>query len=147
MKIPETTTAIYEFDGEVINVVMLDMAYGIYEEVHKNKDESFSIFLNSRYSNETLRHAFEHALDHIRRRDWDKTDVQEIEAEAHGIYVRHESDWIMDMIERLRERSRKNRKKYAQYDRKYEKMNLLDIMRHNEMMLDLYESEKGNPIN
>lgn len=137
----------FEVDGNIVTVIMIDMAYGIQEEIHKNHDDSYSIFLNSRYTNATLKKAFEHALNHIRRRDWEKTDVQEIEAEAHGIYVRREPDWIMDMIERLRERSRKNRKKYAQYDRKYENMTLSDIVRHNDRMLDLYESEKGNPIN
>ena len=65
------------------NLILLDMDEMVGETICKNSDDSFTIFINSRLSSEAQRHCFEHALDHVRRDDWEKENVDEIEYEAH----------------------------------------------------------------
>ena len=67
----------------MIKTVIINMDYGIHEQVNLNHDGSYTIFLNARDSDKTQRYSFYHALDHIMRGDFCKHDVQEIEAEAH----------------------------------------------------------------
>lgn len=67
----------------MINVVYLNMEYGIHEQVTHNHDGSYTVFLNARDSDAMNRTAFIHALYHIRNHDFEKSDVQEIEYEAH----------------------------------------------------------------
>ena len=77
IKIPDALTM------EDINVVMLDMAIGIEEQVTKNADGSYTIFLNTRYTYEHHVANIMHALRHIQSHDWERDSVQEIESEAH----------------------------------------------------------------
>lgn len=67
----------------MINVVYLNMEYGIHEQVTQNHDGSYTIFLNSRDSLEMNRASYIHALNHIYNNDFEKHDVNEIEYEAH----------------------------------------------------------------
>ena len=60
-----------EIEGHAINIMVMDMVIGIKEQVSKNSDGSYTIFLNARYSHEALMKAYDHALDHIRRSDWE----------------------------------------------------------------------------
>lgn len=70
--------------SDVINVVYLDMAIGIPEQVTLNDDGSYTVFLNARYSYEYLQEAMAHAMGHIRREDHYKDmSADEIEREAH----------------------------------------------------------------
>lgn len=66
-----------------INVVYLNMEYGIHEQVTQNHDGSYTIFLNSRDSYEMNRFSYIHAMHHITNGDFEKFDVQEIETKAH----------------------------------------------------------------
>lgn len=43
----------------------------------------YTIYLNAKLSQEERVRAYRHALKHVERNDWDKTDVQQIEYEAH----------------------------------------------------------------
>lgn len=45
--------------------------------------DGYTIYLNARLSYRGRVKAYLHALEHIERDDWSKTDVQKIEAEAH----------------------------------------------------------------
>ena len=67
----------------MINVVYLNMEYGIHEQITQNHDGSYTVFLNARDSTEMNRMSFVHALCHIHNNDFEKYDVQEIEYEAH----------------------------------------------------------------
>lgn len=68
----------------IINVKMIDFHITTaYEMVRQNADGSYTILLNSRQAPNQLKKAYLHALEHIRRDDWKKDDVQEIEYEAH----------------------------------------------------------------
>ena len=67
-----------------INTVIMDFpTCRIHEFVTPNADGSFTIFLNARLSDEEQRSAYKHAIDHIENNDFEKYDVQSIEAEAH----------------------------------------------------------------
>lgn len=64
---------------EAIGVYFLDMDHAIEEEVTANEDGSFSIFINARISWERQMAAYQHAITHILRDDFSKTDADEIE--------------------------------------------------------------------
>lgn len=67
---------------EDINVQLLDMDTKIPEHLVKN-DDSYTVFLNARLSQESRIKSYVHALRHIRENDFEKINVQEIEANAH----------------------------------------------------------------
>jgi len=70
-----------------VNVILLDFPNNQKEMVVSNEDGSYTILINARLSYETQLRAYEHALKHINDDDFDKSDVQIIEAEAHEITV------------------------------------------------------------
>ena len=78
------------FWGEVvlmedINVKILDMDTMVPEHLVKNADDTYTIFINARLSQESRLKSYLHALNHIKNRDFEKFDVQEIEKYAHKI--------------------------------------------------------------
>lgn len=70
---------------EDIFVQVIDMDVMIPEQVVKNQDGSYTIFLNARYSHEYNLKSYQHAIEHINNGDFDREcgDVQEIETIAH----------------------------------------------------------------
>ena len=64
---------------EAIGVYFLDMNTAMEEEVHPNEDGSFTIIINARISQTRQMIAYQHALEHIMRDDFSKTDADEIE--------------------------------------------------------------------
>lgn len=54
------------------------------ESVIQNDDNTYSIFINARLSHQMQIEAYNHALKHIEEDDFDKFDVQNIEARAHA---------------------------------------------------------------
>lgn len=71
--------------SESINVVLLNMEYGVHEQVSLNHDGCFTIFLNARDTFEMQRENYTHAVSHIVNGDFDRHDVQEIERNAHSL--------------------------------------------------------------
>ncbi len=67
-----------------INTQLLDMDVLIPERIIKNSDDSYTILLNSRLSHERQLEAYNHALKHIHASDFEKTDVNQIEFDAHS---------------------------------------------------------------
>ena len=55
------------------------------EAVTENEDGSYTIFLNNNLCDRKRIEAFYHAINHIKERDFEKEDVQEIERKAHFI--------------------------------------------------------------
>ena len=68
---------------ETINVILIDLDTMVGETICKNADDSFTIFINSRWSSEMQKQCFCHALDHIKNNDWEKDDADSIEGERH----------------------------------------------------------------
>ncbi len=73
-----TDLRMYDF-----NVVLIDLDPMVGEGIYQNSDDSYTIFLNSRWTDEEQKRCLLHAFDHVRHHDFEKYDVQEIEAEAH----------------------------------------------------------------
>lgn len=65
------------------NLVLMDLDEQIGECICHNEDDSFTVFINARWSIDAQRLCFEHALNHVRHNDWELDDVDEIEARAH----------------------------------------------------------------
>ena len=71
----------------VVNVQILDLKTTCGTElVTPNEDGSYTVLINARMSYEMQRKALLHALKHILNDDFEKENVQQIEAAAHGIY-------------------------------------------------------------
>lgn len=67
-----------------IQIRLLDFPTNkVTETVTQNADGSYTIFLNSRMTQERQLESYLHAMRHITDNDFEKTDVQEIESEAH----------------------------------------------------------------
>ena len=117
---------------EDLNVQLIDMDVMIPEQVVKNSDGSYTVFLNARLSHDRLIEAYRHALAHIDNEDFRKEDVQVIELEAHsGAPVASDpaaaedrkvmsDEEISRRIARLRRQKRKIRKQLAEYERNRE---------------------------
>ncbi len=67
-----------------INVQFLNMDTKIPEQLIKNDDDNYTIFLNARLSQENRLKSYYHALQHIQKDDFEKDDVQQIEEIAHN---------------------------------------------------------------
>ena len=81
---------------ENVNVIIMDMEYGIHEHLIQNHDGSYSILLNARDTRETREVSFAHALYHIVNGDFEKDNVQQIEADAHKKEGKYEGIAIQD---------------------------------------------------
>lgn len=68
-----------------INTQLIDLPTAAHEVVVTNEDGSYTIIINARLSSEAQHKAYRHALRHIRSNDFEKDDVQQIEADAHDI--------------------------------------------------------------
>lgn len=68
---------------EDFNVIVKDMDIGIPEQVDKNEDGSYTVFLNARYTYERCVDSMDHAWWHVRDNDWEKPEVKIIETRAH----------------------------------------------------------------
>lgn len=66
----------------MIRTKLMQMEYGIHEQIFL-RPWGYLIVLNTRDSWEVQRNSFDHAVDHILRRDWEKKSVQQIEYDAH----------------------------------------------------------------
>ena len=66
-----------------INTQLIDMDVLIGEQVIKNVDDSYTILLNSRLSHERQLECYLHAINHIQSNDFDKSNSNIIELEAH----------------------------------------------------------------
>lgn len=63
-------------------VYLVDLPVSVSEMVTPCLD-GYCVYLNSRLSQSSMEEAYKHALYHIEHNDWEKDDVQLIEAEAH----------------------------------------------------------------
>lgn len=73
-------------DDVFVYIIQMDPL--VKEQVVKNPDGTFSIFINDYLSQERRIKAYDHAVSHIRNGDFDKnSDVDVIEREAHSAVV------------------------------------------------------------
>lgn len=55
----------------------------VHEAVTPNEDGSVTVFLDRNITRESQQKRLLHVIQHLQGNDFDKTDVQQIEAEAH----------------------------------------------------------------
>ena len=55
------------------------------EAITENEDNSYTIFINRNLSEAKRLKAIQHALEHIKEKDFEKSDVQEIESKRHAV--------------------------------------------------------------
>lgn len=72
-----------DFELDSIFVYEIKLPDGIHEYVTPCAD-GYTVYLNRNLTREMQEKAFVHALLHIKNRDFEKPDVQAIEAEAHS---------------------------------------------------------------
>lgn len=126
-------------NGYVVHVVVMDMVVGIRESVHPNPDGSYTIFLNARYNCDTQQRAYLHAIEHIKNHDWEKDSVQDIEAAAHGLADREDSQIskrLEEFIKRHAKGKAARKRKLDRYAKKYAGMTPAEIEEHNQRMID-----------
>ena len=69
----------------VVNVVLMDWPDTKAKEiVTENEDGSFTIFINARISTDAQAKSYWHGMEHIKGLDFQREDVQQIEALAHA---------------------------------------------------------------
>lgn len=69
-----------------VNVVVMDISNTKTRElVMENEDGTYTIFINARLSYESQLEAYKHAMKHINEEDFQKSDVQNIELNAHDL--------------------------------------------------------------
>lgn len=64
---------------------ILDMDPMVTEQVVRNVDGTYTIFLNAKLSWERIMLAYYHARKHILNNDFEKTNVDNIETNAHAL--------------------------------------------------------------
>ena len=106
----------------VVNVVLMDFPNSQRELVVTNEDGTYTILLNSRLSHADQLRGYEHALKHIHDYDFQKDDVQAIEAHAHQITVpdsaeRVPADRFKNELTRLRRERKRIQKELEKKER------------------------------
>ena len=92
------------------------------EMVSPNSDGSFTVFLNANLTHEAQLEAYQHALLHIKQNDFEKSDVQEIEHDAHNTTVPVAAKRYTG--EQFRKKIRTNRRQTEKELQKYEEMRI-----------------------
>ena len=113
------------YKGNDINVVLLNDANGVPGSVWHNSDGSYTIFIDSHLSAEKQSEVLQHELNHIENMDFEKTDVQQIEAEAHGVPIpdtdeRIPSDKFKKKIAQLRKKKSRIQRELRKREKKIE---------------------------
>lgn len=61
------------------------MPVGLRANVVENDDGSYTVLVNAKLSDEMQREKYQHELNHIVRKDFNNSNVNQIEFDAHGI--------------------------------------------------------------
>lgn len=119
-----------------INVQLIDMDVKIPEQISKNADGSYTIFLNARLTQERRFQSYQHAIQHINAGDFDYEtgNVQEIEMRAHAVIrqntaplVSQESETTRTkMLARIRRRKKLLKKQLKEYEKDMRLLNRAD---------------------
>lgn len=67
------------------NIFLVNFPTSEKEMVVQNEDDSYTILINAKLSQDGQLKAYQHALNHINNGDFEKSDVQNIELQAHEL--------------------------------------------------------------
>ena len=112
-----------------VNVFLINFPRPGNEMVVPNEDGSYTILINARLSNDGQLRAYQHAMKHITDNDFSKSDVQSIEAEAHGMIAASKAKSMpgAKYIKRLKALIRRRQKIQRELEEYEEKINYLQI--------------------
>ena len=81
--------------------------------------------------------AYQHALEHIKKNDWSKEDVQEIESIAHGAPdpAPEKPSLLAELIKRHQKSRAARKRKLDKIAKKYANMTVAEINEHNDEMI------------
>lgn len=126
-----------------IYVYQVPLPRGINEMVTPCPDDSYTVYIDERLSDEKKLEAYQHALEHIKKNDWSKEDVQEIESIAHGAPdpAPEKSSLIAELLKRHQNQKAKadRMRKLDRIAKKYAGMSLSEIDEHNKKMIEKKE--------
>lgn len=133
------------YEGNNINVILLNESFGVPGSVWHNADDSYTIFIDSHLSAEKQREVFQHEVKHIMNGDFEKTDVQQIEAEAHGVTIpdtaeRIPADRFQKRLEQIRREKERIRRKLQEKEREIEE--LIKLHGNDKFLFDAAEQRK-----
>ena len=106
-----------------VNVQLINFPNSGREMVVPNEDGSYTILINARLSNESQMQAYAHAMKHIMNDDFEKQDVQIIEAAAHEPPAKpvttepSKAVIIENIVHPTKRRKRRRNRKQEQYVR------------------------------
>lgn len=69
-----------------VNCIMLDMPSQIKGYTISNPDNSFTVVLNSKLTHEQHLISFKHEINHIRHRDFEGSNADDVEMRSHNIF-------------------------------------------------------------
>lgn len=114
-----------------VNIVLLNLPVKEKEAITENEDGSYTVIINARLSYERQMIAYKHAMKHIENADFQKNDVQTVEAVAHDIKIAVESQPIpsgkfLQRLKRLRADRKRIQRELQQFE---EDMEIIRSMR------------------
>lgn len=117
-----------------VNVVLLNFPKRGNEMVVENEDGSYTIIINAKLSYQGQLNAYRHAMQHIESGDFQKTNVQSIEAAAHSTETPKvlegrkcsQSRECPDWLKAIRARNKKLHRELGQYIEVYDSYDLSD---------------------
>lgn len=68
-----------------VNIFLVNFSTSGKEMVVQNEDGSYTVLINAKLSQDGQLKAYQHALNHIENGDFEKSDVQSIEFQAHEL--------------------------------------------------------------
>lgn len=105
-----------------VNTFLVNFPVPGNEMVVQNEDGTYTILINAKLSQDGQLKAYQHALSHINNKDFEKSDIQSIEFQAHGLET---SDEIIpapvDKYEKRIRQLQRERKKIQKALREKEK--------------------------
>lgn len=70
-------------DGIHYNIILLDDACGVPGSIWHNSDDSYTVFIDAKLGSQKQKEVFIHEINHVKRNDFAKCNVQYIESYAH----------------------------------------------------------------
>ena len=100
-----------------VQVILMDLS--VNEAVTENADGSYTIFINARLNHESQLDAYNHAMKHIENNDFERNDVQLIEAVAHGTAKEPiPAERYREKLEQIRKKRKLLQRKMKQHEKK-----------------------------
>lgn len=120
-----------------IYVYQVPLPRGINEMVTPCPDDAYTVYIDERLSDEKKLEAYQHALEHIKKNDWSKEDVQEIESIAHGAPdpATEKPSLFAELIKRHQKNRAARKRKLDRIAKKYANMTVAEINEHNDEMI------------